>query len=137
MRRAFEFRTFTESKNRYFCTMQLNMLKTYWVLIFILAMTIVKSDNSLISAASPVLNEQVQQGTSHHEHFQLFAEPITNVEDEQDETRRKIGIEGIALNSSYFVECLARLSPMVGYLFRFSIRQSSIPIRLQTSIFRI
>jgi hypothetical protein len=137
MQPAFEYGVFIVPNIRYFCIMQLNMLKTYWVILFLFAISIVKSDVSLISAALPELNEQVQQGTSHERHYQFLAEPVSNVEDELDESRKKNGNDCLTFKSNYFVVCISSLSPMVGFLFRYSACQSSIPIRLRTSIFRI
>lgn len=117
--------------------MHLKQLKKFWILAFILTITIVRSEVNPSSSFNGLIHEQIQQGSSHDQHLQIIAEPISNVEDEQEEVHRKSNIEPVTLNSHEVVIRLCRFSSPLAYLFRTSSWEPSISLRLKTSIYRI
>jgi hypothetical protein len=117
--------------------MKLKQLKTFWIFTFLLAISIVRSEVIPVSSFNSQINEHVQQGQSHDEHVQIIAELLSNVEDENDELRRKNLLQPATINSIDLVIRLCRYSTPLAFLFRPNSWKPSIPLRLKTSTYRI
>lgn len=117
--------------------MQLKHLKPFWIFIFLLAISVVRSEINPVYSFNSHIKEQLQSGQSHDEHFLIIAEPLSNIEDDNDELRRKNLLDPNSLNSNDVVIQLCRYSFPLAFLFRPNSWKPSIPLRLKTSIFRI